>query len=50
MLNRQTGNLVMDFLVEQGTTSTHILNAISPAWTGAFPFAKYVCSNFIDKR
>lgn len=49
MLDRQTGRLVTDFVVEKGVYSTHILNAISPAWTSAFPFARYVCDNFIEK-
>ena len=47
MLDKDTGRLVTDFLVERGPHSTHILNAISPAWTSAFPFARYVCDNFI---
>jgi len=47
MLDRITGRLVTDFLVEQGADSIHILNAISPAWTSAFPFARYICDNFI---
>lgn len=34
--------LVTDFLVEHGENSTHILNAVSPAFTGAFPFARLV--------
>jgi L-2-hydroxyglutarate oxidase LhgO len=49
MLDRKTGRLVTDFVVEKGECSTHILNAISPAWTSAFPFARYVCDNFIEK-
>lgn len=47
MLDRTTGRLVTDFLVESGKNSTHVLNAISPAWTSSFPFARYVCDNFI---
>ncbi|MBF0613991.1 MAG: L-2-hydroxyglutarate oxidase [Magnetococcales bacterium] len=47
MLNTRTGRLVTDFLVEKGPHSTHILNAISPAWTSAFPFARHVCDHFI---
>lgn len=50
MLDRQTGRLVTDFLVERGPCSTHILNAISPAWTSAFPFARYVCDYFIERN
>ena len=47
MLNKKTGSLVNDFLVERGPDSTHILNAISPAWTSAFPFARYILDNYI---
>jgi L-2-hydroxyglutarate oxidase len=47
MFDTQEGKLVNDFLVEKGPKSTHILNAISPAWTSAFPFARYVCDQFI---
>jgi L-2-hydroxyglutarate oxidase LhgO len=50
MLDKQTGKLVTDFVVEQGNHSTHVLNAISPAWTSAFPFARYVCNNFIERN
>jgi L-2-hydroxyglutarate oxidase LhgO len=34
--------LVLDFLVERGPRSVHVLNAISPAFTSAFPFAEHV--------
>ena len=47
MFNKQKGRLENDFLVEMGENSTHILNAISPAWTSAFPFARHVCDNNI---
>ncbi|MBU1962822.1 MAG: L-2-hydroxyglutarate oxidase [Gammaproteobacteria bacterium] len=47
MFDKQESRLVNDFLVEQGHNSTHILNAISPAWTSAFPFARYVCDQYI---
>lgn len=43
MLDRETGELVTDFLVQSGPNSTHVLNAISPAFTSAFPFARHVC-------
>lgn len=50
MFDRGTGRLVTDFLVESEANSTHVLNAISPAWTSAFPFARYVVENYIEKR
>jgi L-2-hydroxyglutarate oxidase len=47
MLDRQSGGLVTDFLIEAGPASTHVLNAISPAFTSAFPFARHICDNNI---
>jgi L-2-hydroxyglutarate oxidase LhgO len=47
MLDKTTGDLVTDFLVEAGPASTHVLNAISPAFTSAFPFARHVCDTKI---
>ena len=49
MIDVQTRKLVTDFLVEQGGNSTHVLNAISPAWTSSFPLARYICDEFIRK-
>lgn len=49
MFDRETGRLVTDFLVESEANSTHVLNAISPAWTSAFPFARYVVDNYLEK-
>lgn len=42
LLNTQTNELVQDFVVEHGPNSTHILNAVSPAFTCSFAFAKHV--------
>lgn len=42
LLNTKTNELVQDFVVEHGENSTHILNAVSPAFTCSFAFAKYV--------
>lgn len=50
MLNLETNKLVTDFVVENGIRSTHVLNAISPAWTSSFPFARHVCDNFIERN
>lgn len=49
LLDREAGGLVTDFLVESGPASTHVLNAVSPAFTSAFPLARYVCDNHILK-
>ena len=48
MFDTVKNKFVNDFLVENGKSSTHILNAISPAWTCAFPFARYIVDNYVD--
>jgi L-2-hydroxyglutarate oxidase LhgO len=48
MLDRTSGRLVTDFVVEQGPSSTHVINAISPAFTSAFPLARHICDAFIE--
>lgn len=50
LYDRETGRLVNDFVVERGPASTHVLNAISPAWTSAFPFARYVVDQYVEKN
>ena len=42
LVTRKTNELVMDFVIEGDSGSTHVLNAISPAWTCAQPFAEHV--------
>jgi L-2-hydroxyglutarate oxidase LhgO len=37
-----SGKLEMDFVVEGDARSTHVLNAVSPGFTCALPFAEYV--------
>ena len=43
LLDLRGKKLEMDFVVECDNKSMHILNAVSPAFTCAFPFAEYVC-------
>jgi len=42
LLNTKTNELIQDFVVEHTKDSTHILNAVSPAFTCSFSFAEYV--------
>ncbi len=42
LVRRDTSEFVMDFVVERGPHSTHVLNAVSPGFTCAFPFAEHV--------
>ncbi len=48
LLNLQTHQLVQDFVIEGDNTSIHILNAVSPAFTAAIPFTRYVIENYIQ--
>lgn len=41
LLDVSTGRLVMDFRCEGNRRSLHVLNAVSPAFTCAFPFARH---------
>lgn len=45
LLHVPTGKLEMDFVVQGDTRSTHMLNAVSPAWTSSLAVADYVISN-----
>lgn len=50
LLNTKTKELVQDFVVEHGVNSTHILNAVSPAFTCSFAFAKYVVNEINQNK
>ncbi len=47
LLNLKTRELVQDFVIEGDEHSIHVLNAVSPAFTCAFPFAEFVYQSFI---
>ena len=42
LIDLETNELVMDFLIEKGPDSIHVLNAISPAFTSSMSFAKLI--------
>ncbi|MFD1040629.1 L-2-hydroxyglutarate oxidase [Virgibacillus byunsanensis] len=50
LLNKKTLELVQDFVVEGDNRSFHILNAVSPGFTCAFPFSRYVVDEIVDKQ
>ncbi len=50
LLNIKTRKLEMDFVVQGDDRSLHVLNAVSPAWTCALPFAKHVCDKIETLR
>jgi L-2-hydroxyglutarate oxidase len=44
LVHLPSGKLEQDFVVEKKFNSTHILNAVSPGWTSAIPFGKFVAN------
>jgi (S)-2-hydroxyglutarate dehydrogenase len=49
LLNKNTLELVQDFVVESDKNSIHVLNAVSPAFTSSIPFANWVVEEHILK-
>lgn len=47
LLNKKTRELVQDFVVEGDSSSVHILNAVSPAFTSSIPFTRWVADNYL---
>lgn len=46
----RTRKLEMDFVIEGNAGSTHVLNAVSPGWTCALPFASHVADAVLAGR
>ncbi len=44
LVRRADRRLEMDFVIRHTPATTHVLNAISPAFTSAFPFGEFVVS------
>jgi len=42
LIDTRTADLLSDFVIEPGPKSTHVLNAVSPAFTSSLPFAEHV--------
>jgi L-2-hydroxyglutarate oxidase LhgO len=49
LVHLPTGKLEQDFIVVTNKNSTHILNAVSPGWTSALPFGRFVADHFVKK-
>jgi (S)-2-hydroxyglutarate dehydrogenase len=43
LVDMRERTLVQDFMIESDERSLHILNAVSPGWTCALPFSRFVC-------
>jgi len=49
LVNVRTGKLEQDFIVEHAENSIHVLNAVSPGWTSALPFGRWIVENYLSR-
>jgi (S)-2-hydroxyglutarate dehydrogenase len=47
LVHLPTGKLEQDFVVRSSFNSTHILNAVSPGWTSAIPFGRFLVTSYL---
>jgi L-2-hydroxyglutarate oxidase LhgO len=47
LVHLPSGKLEQDFVVQSVDNSTHILNAVSPGWTSAIPFSRWIINQKI---
>lgn len=50
LVNLKEARLEMDFLMEKGPNSLHVLNSISPAFTSSLAVGQYVCEQIFDSN
>ena len=50
LVHLPTGKLEQDFVVQSVANSTHILNAVSPGWTSAMPFGRWIAQRINPGR
>jgi (S)-2-hydroxyglutarate dehydrogenase len=49
LVNRKTGDLMIDFAIEGDRKSTHVLNVVSPGWTCSRPFSEHIVETVLSK-
>lgn len=50
LVHLPSGKLEQDFVVQSVANSTHILNAVSPGWTSAMPFGRWIAQRINPGR
>lgn len=45
IINLDLNTIEMDYIIESDKNVVHILNAVSPGWTSALPFTRWVVEN-----
>jgi len=49
LVHLPSGKLEQDFVVRRYLNSVHVLNAVSPGWTSAIPFGKWLVAEYLSK-
>jgi len=49
LVHLPTGKLEQDFVIRDFANTTHILNAVSPGWTSALPFGRFIAKRVLEK-
>jgi L-2-hydroxyglutarate oxidase LhgO len=49
LVHLPSGKLEQDFVVRRHLNSVHVLNAVSPGWTSAIPFGKWLVEEYLSK-
>ena len=49
LVHLPSGKLEQDFVVRRHLNSIHVLNAVSPGWTSAIPFGKWLIEKYLTK-
>jgi L-2-hydroxyglutarate oxidase LhgO len=49
LVHLPSGKLEQDFVVRRHLNSVHVLNAVSPGWTSAIPFGKWLVEKYLSK-
>ena len=49
LVHLPSGKLEQDFVVRKHLNSVHVLNAVSPGWTSAIPFGKWLVAEYLSK-
>jgi L-2-hydroxyglutarate oxidase LhgO len=50
LVHLPTGKLEQDFVVRKHLNSVHVLNAVSPGWTSALPFGRWITENYLTSN
>jgi L-2-hydroxyglutarate oxidase len=48
LVHLPTGKLEQDFVAKKYLNSLHVLNAVSPGWTSAIPFGKWIVDEYLS--